>query len=515
MRIQIKVLVILVSVILITGALAIMASETVSKNIGERLINSYLETPVQVREYYISILALLSAVGMILSVIISRTITQPIVKLRLGTEEIMKGNLDYKVGIKAEDEIGQLSRTFEKMTADLKESRKKEEEYTKGLERVNEQLKLEITERKRAAEILKRYQYVVESAHDAIFFKDLESRYVVANSKTLEAFGLSREDVIGKNDYEIIHNREEAKKNIEDDQLVFRTGKPTETVKQMPSAGGKGFWFQTIKVPQFDDEGNVMGLVGIARDITERWRAEEEREQLIKELEAKNAELERFIYTASHDLRSPLVTIRGFAGMLRKDLEQNEIEKVKSNLKYIENAATKMDLLLKHTLEVSRIGRVANPSEDVPFDELVWEAMGQTAEEIKSRGVKVSVAEYFPIVHVDRMRMVEVLVNLIENSINYMGEQPLPKIDIGYRVDGDENVFFVQDNGIGIEPSQHDKVFEMFYQVDKEVGGIGSGLAIVNRIIDVHGGRVWIESEKGKGCTVCFTLSVTRMKEEE
>jgi signal transduction histidine kinase len=136
------------------------------------------------------------------------------------------------------------------------------------------------------------------------------------------------------------------------------------------------------------------------------------------------------------------------------------------------------------------------------------DALEQTAEQIKSSGVEVSVAEDLPTVHVDRMRIAEVLVNLIGNSIRYRGEQPHPKIEIGYRLDGKETVFFVKDNGMGLDKSQHEKVFELFYRVDAHGEGTGAGLAIVKRIIEVHGGRIWIESEKGKGCTVCFTLPV-------
>jgi len=124
-------------------------------------------------------------------------------------------------------------------------------------------------------ENLKQYQFMVESAHDAIFFKDLKSRYVMANNKALEAFGLSREQVIGKNDYEIMPNKDEAQKNIEDDNLVFKTGKLTEITKHMTGTDGKERWFQAIKVPQFDDGGNITGLIGIARDITDHKKAED------------------------------------------------------------------------------------------------------------------------------------------------------------------------------------------------------------------------------------------------
>jgi signal transduction histidine kinase len=104
------------------------------------------------------------------------------------------------------------------------------------------------------------------------------------------------------------------------------------------------------------------------------------------------------------------------------------------------------------------------------------------------------------------MRITEVLVNLIENSLKYMGSQGNPEIEIGQRIGGQDRIFFVRDNGIGIDPSQHDKVFELFYKVDKKSEGTGVGLAIVKRIIEVHAGRIWTESELGKGCAVCFTL---------
>jgi signal transduction histidine kinase len=165
-----------------------------------------------------------------------------------------------------------------------------------------------------------------------------------------------------------------------------------------------------------------------------------------------------------------------------------------------------MDQLLGETLELSRIGRVTNPPQDVPFGEIVKEALDQAAESIRLRDIKVLVAQGLPIVHVDRMRIVEVLVNLIENSSKYLGDQSKSRIEIGYRLDGGQTVLFIRDNGIGIDPSQHDKVFELFYKVDRKSEGTGAGLAIVKRIIEVHGGRIWIESELGKGCTICFTL---------
>ena len=275
-----------------------------------------------------------------------------------------------------------------------------------------------------------------------------------------------------------------------------------------PNLGGKKRYICFEAAPIYNTKGERIASIETLQDITERKTTEEELERLLKELEAKNAEMERFTYTVSHDLRSPLLSIQGFATVLREDLEQEERANVESDLNYIEEGAKKMELLLNDTLQLSRIGRVANPPVDVPFGEIVQEALLQITEQVKSSGVEISVADALPTVHVDRMRIAEVLVNLITNSIKYRGEQPHPKIEIGYRVDGEEAVFFVKDNGIGIDKSQHEKVFALFYKLDGSSEGTGAGLAIVKRIVEVHGGRIWIESEEGKGCTVCFTVPV-------
>ena len=228
------------------------------------------------------------------------------------------------------------------------------------------------------------------------------------------------------------------------------------------------------------------------------------------ELESRNAEMERFVYTVSHELRSPLISVGGIVGFLEKDLENKDAQRIETDLRLIGDALTRMDQLLGETLELSRIGRIVNPPEDVSFNEIASEALDQTGTSIKAKGVNVSVADGLPLVRVDKMRIVEVLVNLIENSVKYMGDQPHPRIEIGYRSDEGQTIFFVRDNGIGIDPSQHDKVFELFYKVDNKTEGIGAGLAIIKRIIEVHGGKIWIESGLGNGCTVCFTLPLAQ-----
>jgi PAS domain S-box-containing protein len=256
----------------------------------------------------------------------------------------------------------------------------------------------------------------------------------------------------------------------------------------------------------------IASMIGNA--IT-RIRATEALEARTAELEAKNAEMESFVYTVSHDLRSPLMAMRGFAACLREDVEKGNGAGIESDLARMEGTAARMDRLLTDALELSRIGRVVNPPEEAQFEEIAAEALDLMAEVIKSQGIEVSVAEGMPAVFVDRLRMVEVLVNLIENSGKYAAAGPRPKIDIGFRRTEDgEPTFFVRDNGPGIATDQQEKVFGLFYKVDRKSNGTGAGLAIVKRIIEVHGGRVWIESHPGEGCAVCFTLPLVGGKAE-
>jgi signal transduction histidine kinase len=225
------------------------------------------------------------------------------------------------------------------------------------------------------------------------------------------------------------------------------------------------------------------------------------------DLAGKNAELERFTYTVSHDLKSPLVTVRGFAGLAGTDLASGDLARVRQDLGRIVGAADKMHRLLDDLLELSRVGRVVHPPEDVPLGDLAREAVELVKGQLGPNHVAVDVAPDLPVVRADRRRLLEALQNLVENAAKFTAGRPEPRITIGARQDGDEQVFFVRDNGRGIEPRFLEKVFDLFEKLDPAVEGTGVGLALVRRIVEAHGGRVWAESEGlGHGATFCFTL---------
>ena len=235
--------------------------------------------------------------------------------------------------------------------------------------------------------------------------------------------------------------------------------------------------------------------------------------QKVEELQKRNADLERFTYTVSHDLKSPLVTIKAFLGFLEKDLFSNKVEAVKKDLGFIHSAADKMVLLLDELLKLLRVGHKKNDPVDVSLYEVVNEALMLVAGQIAARNVEVNVTQENVWIFGDRQRLVEVFQNLVDNAVKFMGDQPAPRIDIGIELVGDEVEIFVRDNGKGIDPRYQSKVFGLFEKLDASVAGAGLGLALVRRIVELHGGKIRLESDGvGLGTTFRFTLSKTQLK---
>jgi chemotaxis family two-component system sensor kinase Cph1 len=187
------------------------------------------------------------------------------------------------------------------------------------------------------------------------------------------------------------------------------------------------------------------------------------------------------------------------------------MNRLKGDLQRIVAATDKMQRLLNELLDLSRIGRIMNPPGNIAFGELVQDAIKLLEGRLQERNVDVKIQKDLPVVFGDSQRLLEVIQNLLDNAIKFMGTQSAPIIEIGTR--DEENgspVFYVRDNGMGIAPEHHERIFGLFNKLNPGAEGTGVGLAIVKRIVEVHGGRIWVESEEGNGATFYFTLEKGR-----
>jgi PAS domain S-box-containing protein len=290
---------------------------------------------------------------------------------------------------------------------------------------------------------------------------------------------------------------------------VLSGGKDSfEILHRVIWADGSVHWIQ-VQGRSTRREGALRRVNGTVVDVTDKRLAEAERDRLIHELEQKNTELERFTYTVSHDLKSPLITVRGFLGSIERDVKDGRYDRLSVDVERILSATSRMQNLLEELLKLSRIGRIVNPPERVAFADLVQEAKDMVRGRLDAARARVEVQEGLPDVFGDRSRLVQVLQNLLDNSAKFIGDQKIPRIVVGSRPGASDGrpVFFVQDNGEGVAPENLGRMVGLFEKLDDRSRGTGVGLAIVKRIVEVHGGKLWVESPgRGKGTTVCFTL---------
>ncbi|MEW6194083.1 MAG: ATP-binding protein [Bacteroidota bacterium] len=255
-------------------------------------------------------------------------------------------------------------------------------------------------------------------------------------------------------------------------------------------------------------------IVVFFRDISEQKISKELIDKYVKDLELKNAELERFTYTVSHDLKSPVITIKGFLGMIVNDAKEGRFDRIEKDIMRIDNAADKMQELLDDLLNLSRIGRIVNPSSTFSMSEAALESADLLIGKIKEKNISLIIDKDMPTVFADKHRIREVYQNLIENSVKNIGLSDSPSIEIGCKINNENILYFVKDSGIGIKSDYHEKIFELFEKLDPTSEGTGIGLSLVKRIIEFHGGKIWVESDGiGKGSAFYFTLGNKKQPE--
>ncbi len=367
--------------------------------------------------------------------------------------------------------------------------------------RWNRELAREVRVRTRILEqSRKRIRKIINLVPHVIFARDEAGDFVFANRATSRTLGHSADELASSDKIRSLRNNPQLSKLKEKEQAIFAGEQQgAEIVEVLTNAAGEERKLRTSRLLLDMSEAQRAAVVTVAVDVTDQELAEERLNALVAELAVKNRELERFTYTVSHDLKSPIITIRGFAREMARQLEAGHVEDLQDDLERIQKAARRMHKLLDGLLVLSRSGKLSGPKQQVDMGALAAEVVEIMQGQIDASGAEITVAPELPPAHGDPVRLFELVQNLLENAIKFARPGEPPRIRIGCEEFESENRYFVADNGVGIDPDDRERVFGLFEQLGANGDGTGIGLSLARRILEVHGGRIWIEADAETG----------------
>ena len=422
-------------------------------------------------------------------------------RINIILEILMKYNLmDFSqkaVLGKKGDEIDALSAGLNTLGEELAYSIESQNKYTSELEETNH--KLEESEA--------RYHLLVDEVLDySIVRLDPNGLITTWNKGAEKIKQYKEEEVLGKH-FSVFYTEEDVKKGLPEISLAEakKEGRHIQTgwrIRKDKSV----FWADIVTTALKDKKGKITGFVKITRDLTERKKTEIELKNKSLELERSNTELEQFAYVASHDLQEPLRMVNSYVQLLANRYKDKLDEDANDFINFAIDGSNRMRILINSLLEYSRINRV-KPFETVHTNEVLKEVLVDLAGSIKENKAKITYTD-LPEISGDSVLIGQVFQNLISNAIKFKGENA-PIITISAKKRNGEFIFSVKDNGIGIKKEYAEKIFVIFQRLHgKHVyPGTGIGLAICKKIVERHGGKIWVESEPGKGSEFCFTLA--------
>jgi light-regulated signal transduction histidine kinase (bacteriophytochrome) len=265
-----------------------------------------------------------------------------------------------------------------------------------------------------------------------------------------------------------------------------------------------------------EESGEPIGIVGLGRDVTETKRAEAALKEYSEDLKRSNEELEHFTHIASHDLREPLRMISNYLKLLERKYKGKVLdEKAEEYIHYAVDGASRMGHLIDDILEYSYVDREGRPSETVDMNQVFDQVVAGLRVMINGSG-SILTHDPLPTIIANRSQMLQLLQNLISNAVKYERGKP-PRIHVSAKRKEEEWVFSVKDNGIGIPQNQQERIFQMFQRLHtrEEYPGTGIGLAVAKKIVERHGGHIWMESKVGKGSTFFFSIPIEEMEPRE
>jgi PAS domain S-box-containing protein len=346
---------------------------------------------------------------------------------------------------------------------------------------------------------------LVEGTDDPIYAVDREGRFVFANAQTARLLGRTIEDLLGHTREEVLP-AETAADHRATDASVMQSRNSRLIEEHFPSKDRGERVILTTKAPWLDSSEKVIGLVAIGKDVTSRTAYQAERERLLRELRRTNEELSAFSHVVAHDLSAPLRAVKIYAELLTRHLEGRIDETARQFMSFVTDGASNMEQLIESLL------RYAESGEELAIRPVnvnaVIDGILHSLEPLVRETNATVTHKVLPEVKADPVRLLQVFQNLIVNAINYSGDAP-PQIQISAESSGIEHRFAVSDNGIGIAREHFERIFAPLKRLHgKDVPGSGIGLALCRKIVEGHGGRIWVESRVGNGSTFFFTLPV-------
>src|SRR6478736_372410 len=344
--------------------------------------------------------------------------------------------------------------------------------------------------------------------HAIVAITDPRGKITYVNDKFCAISQYSREELLGQ-DHRLINSGHHPKEFITDLWSTIAHGKVWKGEIKNRAKDGSFYWVATTIVPFLNDDGKPRQYVAIRADITERKLAEEQIRLLNANLEQRvadrTAELESFSYSVSHDLRAPLRAMGGYARMLQEDLGGQLPPEAAHKLERIYENANKMGQLVDGLLTFSRLSRQPLKRQQVLPDQLARHVLEELQLEQAGRQVKITIGD-LPECQADATLLHQVFANLISNALKYTRPRDEAAVTIGW--DEQQQAYFVKDNGAGFDMQYAGKLFGVFQRLHRadEFEGTGVGLAIVQRILHRHGGKIWAQAERDKGATFYFTV---------
>ena len=363
---------------------------------------------------------------------------------------------------------------------------------------------IDITERKHAEIRIQEQAALLNLAHDAIVVRDMDARVLFWNPGAAETYGWSAEEAKNQPIHELLHSR--FPQPLEEIEALVREHGKWEGELRHTTRDGRILVVASRWSLQSDEGGRPRGILEINRDITDRKKAEDALEQKAQDLARSNADLEQFAYVASHDLQEPLRMVANFTQLLADRYRDRLGQEGAEFITYAVDGATRMQRLIQDLLTYSRVGTRGKSFEPTDCNEVLGLAVANLQLAIQEAHAVVTHDELPPVL-ADASQLAQLFQNLVGNAVKFRGPEA-PRVHVSAARQGTDWVFSVRDNGIGIDAAFAERIFIIFQRLHArgEYPGTGIGLSLCKKIVERHGGKIWVESESGKGATFLFTI---------